>query len=321
MTAGGTGAMALRVLAASGNDQLAQVYIAETAAGGKVEFVESVQPPVPLEEKWVIIVSTLLGCPVGCPLCDAGNFYEGKLAAADILAQIAHVVSRRFPSGEIGTRRLKIQFARMGEPALNDEVLTVLERLPEVYPADILFPAVSTIAPLGREAFFERLLDIKNRLYGRRFQLQFSIHSTDPASRDRLIPAPKWSLERVAEYGAAFHRAGERKVTLNFALARDVPVDAAALHAVFDPGTFLVKITPVNPTYQALRNGITSLITDDARGCGLADDLRALGYDVIVSIGELEENHIGSNCGQHLTHYLEETRRPGESYTYPIKPT
>ncbi len=110
-------------------------------------------------------------------------------------------------------------------------------------------------------------------------------------------------------------------MTLNFALARDVPVDAAALHAVFDPGTFLVKITPVNPTYQALRNGITSLITDDAGGCGLADDLRALGYDVIVSIGELEENHIGSNCGQHLTHYLEETRRPGESYTYPIKPT
>jgi len=308
----------LNILAESGKDELARVYIAETDDGKKIEFVESVQPPVPLEDKWVLILSTLFGCPVGCPFCDAGNFYEGKLTAHEILSQVDYLVSRRFPEGRIGTRRLKIQFARMGEPALNDDVLKALERLPDLYPPDILFPSVSTVAPAGREAFFDRLREVKKRLYGGRFQLQFSIHSTDEGARAWLVPVRKWGLDRIAEYGRSFHAPGERKVTLNFALARGVPVDAGVLRRLFDPDHFLIKITPVNPTYQATRNGISSQVTPGAVDCGPVRELRAAGYDVILSIGELEENHIGSNCGQHLTHYIEGAREMRDSYTYPV---
>lgn len=308
----------MRVIAQSGNDELARVYIAETGTGKMVEFVESVQPPVPLEEKWVLILSTLFGCPVGCRFCDAGNFYEGRLTAAEILSQVDYLVSARFPGGRIGTRRLKIQFARMGEPALNEDVLKVLGRLPSLYPPDILFPSLSTVAPAGRDAFFESLLRVKNDLYGRRFQLQFSLHSTDPEARAWLVPVETWDLARIAEYGMAFHREGERKVTLNFALAEGVPVEAEALRGLFDPDHFLIKITPVNPTYQARRNRINSNLPPDADDCDIAGSLRALGYDVILSIGELEENHIGSNCGQHMTHYLEEAGHLEDSYTYPI---
>jgi len=308
----------IRVLAESGNDHLARVFSAQTSAGGLVEFVESVQPPVPLYEKWVLIISTLYGCPVGCLFCDAGNFYEGMVSADDILAQIEYLVRRRFPGGVPGTRRLKIQFARMGEPSLNPAVLTVLERLPHMYPADILFPALSTIAPAGAKGFFEELMRVKNRFYGRRFQLQFSIHSTDHRIRDRLMPAAKWNLETIADYGALFHREGERKVTLNFALAENTPVDAGALRRHFDPDIFLIKVTPVNPTYQAVANRITSSIGPGAGDCHVIRQLRECGYEVLLSIGELEENHIGSNCGQHLTHYLNESRALPDSYTYPI---
>ena len=213
-----------------------------------LEFVESVQPPVPLEDKWVLIVSTLFGCPVGCPFCDAGNFYEGRLTTGEILGQVDYLVRRRFPGGEPGTRRLKIQFARMGEPALNPAVLDVLERLPALYPAGILFPSLSTVAPAGKDGFFASLADIKNRLYGDRFQLQFSLHSTEPEARAWLVPTQKWDLETIAEYGMSFRRTGERKVTLNFALAEGIPVDAERLRRVFDPACFLIKITPVNPT-------------------------------------------------------------------------
>ena len=174
------------------------------------------------------------------------------------------------------------------------------------------------VAPAGREIFFEQLLQIKNRLYGRRFQLQFSIHSTDPAERSRLVPVEKWSLEAIAQYGNSFFREGERKVTLNFALAEGVEVDPEMLRSLFDPGRFLIKITPVNPTYQALRNGIASHVVSDSTDCDIVRRLRDLGFDVILSIGELEENRIGSNCGQHMTHYFEETRRLRDSYTYPI---
>jgi 23S rRNA (adenine2503-C2)-methyltransferase len=308
----------LRVLASAGKEGLARVYVAESRGGRLVEFVESVQPPVPLARKWVLIVSTLYGCPIGCPFCDAGNFYEGKISAGEMLEQIDYMVRARFPGGEIGTARLKIQFARMGEPALNDEVLRVLERLPSIYPAHIVFPSVSTVAPAGRDAFFEELLNIKNRFYGRSFQLQFSIHSTDPRQRAWLVPAATWDLEAIAGYGASFMRPGERKVTLNFALALGAELDGRVLRSVFDPDKFLIKITPVNPTYQAMENGIASRVSAEGGAGDIARELRDLGFEVILSIGETEENHIGSNCGQHLTHYIQAAESPAESYTYPV---
>jgi 23S rRNA (adenine2503-C2)-methyltransferase len=39
-----------------------------------------------------------------------------------------------------------------------------------------------------------------------------------------------------------------------------------------------------------------------------------------LSIGELAENDIGSNCGQHVMNYLREKERIEGGYTYPLKP-
>ncbi len=86
----------------------------------------------------------------------------------------------------------------------------------------------------------------------------------------------------------------------NFALAENMPVDPGALLAHFSPQLFLIKITPVNPTHRAALNGIVTHVTP-GRGRRGRDDLKKAGYDVILSIGELEENLIGSNCGQFVT--------------------
>ncbi len=55
------------VAASMGRDDLARVYIVEYPGGGRVECAESLQPPRPIEDKWVMLVSTLLGCPVAAP--------------------------------------------------------------------------------------------------------------------------------------------------------------------------------------------------------------------------------------------------------------
>ena len=70
----------MRIIGKTGREDIALVYLAETKEGKLVEFVESVQPPIPRDEKWVLIVSTLYGCPVGCLFCDAGGWYDGKLS-------------------------------------------------------------------------------------------------------------------------------------------------------------------------------------------------------------------------------------------------
>jgi len=53
----------VKVIAKSGREDLATVYIAENENGKRFEFVESIQPPFTKEEKWVSIISTLYGCP------------------------------------------------------------------------------------------------------------------------------------------------------------------------------------------------------------------------------------------------------------------
>ncbi len=310
----------MKVTAAMGREEVAVVYIAELTGGREIEFVESVQPPLPREEKWVLLVSTLSGCPVKCLMCDAGGSYRGKLSKKEIFAQIDYLVKNRFPDGQVPAAKFKIQFARMGEPAFNSDVLEVLGGLPARYRAPGLLPSLSTIAPRGTEAFFEELLRIKRKHYsGGRFQLQFSIHTTDPDLRDRLIPARKWSFAQIAEYGEKFFEEGDRKITLNFALAREAPLDASFLSRYFSPEAFLVKITPLNPTHRARESELSSYIDPDCPDGDARDvlqQLRAAGYEVLLSIGELEENRIGSNCGQYVRRHLGATDEIDGGYTY-----
>ncbi|MFC1528437.1 radical SAM protein [Candidatus Latescibacterota bacterium] len=308
----------MKILTKTGTDEIAIVYMAEMDNGKLIEFVESVQPPVPREKKWVLIVSILYGCPVGCRFCDAGEYYQGKLSRDEIFSQIDYLIERRFPERKVPIEKFKIQFARMGDPAFNLNVLDVLEELPERYNAPGLLPTISTIAPRGTDRFFERLPGIKKTLYKEKFQLQFSIHTTDRELRNWLIPVPKWDFDKISEYGKAFYRKGERKITLNFALADGMPVDPDILLQYFPPDTFLLKITPVNPTYQATKNEISSHIRPEKENYGIIETLKEAGYEVILSIGELEENYIGSNCGQHVTNYMREKKIIQGGYTYPL---
>ncbi len=293
----------LKVLDMRGQEDLARVFIAELADGSRIEFVESVQPPLPRERKWVLIVSTLKGCPIGCPMCDAGGDYRGKLTAEEILAQIEYMVRRRYPDGRVPASKLKIQFARMGDPALNEAVLRALELLPLRLKAPTLMPCISTVAPRGTERFFELLLGIKRKHYPEgRFQMQFSVHTTDEEARRRLIPAKTWTFEQMAAYGDRFFAAGDRKIALNFAPAVGFPLEPERLVEYFSPDRFLIKLTPINPTVSATRSGLVGLIdpSDESACHRVADRFRKAGYDTILSIGELRENEIGSNCGMYV---------------------
>lgn len=320
----------MNILAEYGRDDLAKVYVAQMRENWLqeknyqkyiVEFVESIQPPLPRTKKWVLIVSSMFGCPIQCKMCDAGGDFSGCLTAEELLAQIDYMVRRRFPDGKTSTEKLKIQFARMGEPSLNPAVLDVLEQLARRYDMPGLHISVSSVAPrtAASRRFFDELLMIKNRYYSPgRFQLQFSIHTTLERKRDELIPVKKWSFEEIAAYGERFsiQKNSDRKVTLNFAPIVGYPIDVDYLRNYFDPEYFLIKFTPLNPTLRSQETSLTSIV--DPYDATTSDDLiklfRMKGYEVILSIGALEENQIGSNCGQFIQRALNQHKRPGQSY-------
>jgi 23S rRNA (adenine2503-C2)-methyltransferase len=255
-------------------------------------------------------------------MCDAGGHYQGKPTKEQILDQINFLVRKRYPDGSIPAKQFKIQFARMGEPTLNPAVLDVLDELPGLYDAPGLMPSISTVAPKGCDDFLERLMEIKYNHYSEgHFQFQFSIHTTDEKLRDQIIPVKKWSFEQMKAYGERFFSPGDRKITLNFALAQDMPVDSRILLEHFDPDKFLIKITPLNPTYQAMENKLSSYIDPHIadNGYEIVDSLKKVGYQVIVSIGEVEENLIGSNCGQYIKRHLAATTPIADGYTYSVQ--
>lgn len=311
----------IKVHASAGDEDVAMVYIVETSSGNLVECVESVQSPLPRDKKWVLLVSTMFGCPIGCLMCDAGGYYHGKPSKDEILAQIDFLVGKRFPDGNIPCEQFKIQFARMGEPSLNMQVLDVLHELPRRYHAPGLMPSISTVAPAGTEKFFIRLVEIKQENYmGGHFQFQISLHTTDTELRNRFIPVKKWDFAKIGEYGERFYAPGDRKITLNFALAKWMPVDPAVLLQFFDPDKFLIKITPLNPTYRARENDLVSYIDplSAEQKYEIIQELQNAGYQVILSIGETEENLIGSNCGQYLRRHLSAYEPIVDGYTYQI---
>ncbi|MFH2102735.1 MAG: radical SAM protein [Chloroflexota bacterium] len=313
----------MKVFAVTGSSEIATVYMADLGDERMIEFVEALQPPYSRDERWILMVSTLFGCPVKCRMCDAGGHYKGKPTAEQILMQTDYMVRRWYPDGKVPATKFKIQFARMGEPAFNMAVLEALEALPGRYDAPGLMPSVSTIAPNGTDAFFERLIDVKDRLYPTgRLQFQFSIHTTDSTLRDELIPVKKWSFERMAAYGERYFRSGDRKITLNFALAAGMPAEPAVLLRYFDPERYLIKITPVNPTWHAMKNRLASSIDpqDPQSGKVIAQAMSDAGYDVILSIGEVKENQIGSNCGQYVLKYIQEGVVVSDGYTYQVEP-
>lgn len=284
---------------------VAELYAAERRDDPtrRVEFIDALDPGIPRERKWVGMVSTQFGCCVGCAMCDAGERrFRGNVPTEDLLEQVHRILGAH---PEIDSRKVemfKLHFARMGEPTFNPGVLRAIEVLAQGGTLPGLVPSISTVAPDCPVSvdFLEELRHLKDRWFGKgRFQLQFSVHTTDPEQRRALIPIRTWGLERIGEFSRSWVRPGDRKVTLNFVSSPDLVVDPAALARFCDPASCLIKLTPTHPTRRGARNGLV----DDwhvapERVKERARAFEAEGFKVIINAPWPEETTGGVSCGQ-----------------------
>lgn len=295
------------IILQQGDPNLAVVYVARLRKSDAhtIEFVDARDPSLTPNHKRVIIVSTQFGCPIACPICDAGGTYQGDLTAAEMLAQIDHVVMDYPKEWNTTVEKFKVQFARMGEPTLNQAVLDVLRELPQRYNAPGLIPCIATIAPACREDWFDELIDIRHTAYAHKpFQLQFSINSTDEKCRLKMMPTNKLSFDELSRIADRFVSGGPRKVSLNFAFTNDTPLEPQVIADHFNPASCCIKITPLNPTARSQEHGFQTALPPDAPTHAdlICQEFEKLGFEVIVSIGDERENVIGSNCGFAVKH-------------------
>lgn len=293
----------MKLVSKQGREDLAVVYVAKSEGGNLVEFVESLHTNLPREEKLIVTISTLYGCPVNCTICDAGPYYMGRLSKEAMFWQIDQVLSKYYPDSIVPVKKLKVHFTRMGEPSFNSSVLDVIREFDWYFKAPGFLPSISSIAPNGSEKFFDELLKLKNEKFsGGRFQLQFSIHTTAQKKRDEMMPVKKWSFQKIAEYGKKFVNNGDRKITLSFAPSAENEINTDIIKNIFDPEKYLIKLTPLNRTENVLKNNFQSIIShsEDENTVEIENEFRNSGFEVIVIKSSIDEIKIGSTCGQNI---------------------
>jgi 23S rRNA (adenine2503-C2)-methyltransferase len=255
---------------------------------------------LPLSEKWVITISTQYGCSMGCSFCDVPKVGIGKNATFnDLIRQV--LTGIKLHPEIITTKRLNIHFARMGEPTWNPNVLDATKWLKEhIDPEYKIHPVVSTMMPRKNEwlkTFIHTWMRMKNRLLQGNAGLQLSINSTSETQRKEMFNGNAYTLAEIALLMHGIIPNG-RKITLNFALA-DYEIDPDILRRYFNPADYIVKLTPMHKTAEALRRGIktTGDYTTFYPYADIEKKLKDAGYDVLVFIASREEDEGRITCG------------------------
>lgn len=255
---------------------------------------------LPLEDKWVITVSTQYGCSMGCNFCDVPKVGPGKNATTkDLIDQIIEGI---YVHPEVRyTNRLNIHYARMGEPTWNSNIFPATTHIKEWLGNRYkIHPVVSTMMPRHNRLlrnFITSWMDLKNTFLGGNAGLQLSINSTNENERSEMFSGNACSLEEIAVVMKGIRPKG-RKITLNFAIA-DYEIDPDRLLKYFDPELYIIKLTPMHKTREALRNSIKTKgdYTTFYPYKEYEESLKKVGFDVLVFIASEFEDLSRITCG------------------------
>jgi len=265
----------------------------------KLERVEHADL-LPLEQKWVITISTQYGCSMGCTFCDVPDVGPGKNATFQDLIRQVLVGITLHPEVE-RSNRLNIHFARMGEPTWNPNVLDATQWLKtHIDPEYTIHPVVSTMMPRKNEwlrTFIHTWMRLKNRLLKGNAGLQLSINSTDEEQRYQMFNGNACTLEEIAKVMDGVIPHG-RKIALNFAVA-GYEIQPSILRKWFNPMDYMVKLTPMHKTKRCTEGGVAT--AGDYTTYEPYEEhekaLREAGYDVLVFIASNEEDLGRITCG------------------------
>lgn len=195
------------------------------------------------DERWMIGVSCMSGCPVRCKFCATAKLKKCRnLTADEIVDQVMFIVNRNKKYDPNNSKEFKINYTRMGEPFLNIKaVREAIQKINEIYPGTHHY--ISTIGIKGSDYTW-----IKDNI-----TLQVSLHSLDEDHRNWLIPyKKKFTIEELGQ----IRTESNLNVTVNLTLVNESDFDIAELKRNFDPKQFFIKLSPINTNEISDKNAL-----------------------------------------------------------------
>lgn len=185
-------------------------------------------------ERYMIGVSCMSGCPVGCKFCATGQLKKWRnLTAEEIVQQVEFVINKNKGFEFGNAKENKINYTRMGEPFLNiEEVKKAIKIIDQKY--SNVHHYVSTVGLKDSDFSW-----IKNNI-----TLQLSLHSLIEEKRNWLIPiSNKMSIEELGRVRTN----SNLKTTINMTLVDESDFDIDIIKKYFDKEQFFIKLSPINP--------------------------------------------------------------------------
>jgi len=194
-------------------------------------------------ERWMVGVSTMSGCPVGCKFCATGQMKGWRnLTAQEIVDQVMFIVNNNPDYDPNEAKEFKINYTRMGEPFLNlDNLREAIDIITEKYPNTHHY--VSTIG----------IKDVDYSWIKDNITLQLSLHSLDEKHRNWLIP---FRRKNTIEELGKIRTSSKLKTTLNLTLVDEEDFKICEIKKYFDKDAFFIKLSPINPNATSEKNDL-----------------------------------------------------------------
>ncbi len=256
-------------------------------------YVESVLMRYP--GRVTMCVSSQAGCGMACPFCATGQAgLTRNLSAAEIVTQVvagARALARDEIPGGPG-RVSNVVFMGMGEPLANyPRVLEAVRRITDPVPDGLgISRRAVTISTVGLVPAIVRLSG-----EGLPVRLAVSLHAPDDGLRDELVPVnQRWKVAEVLDAAWAYADATGRRVSIEYALIRDVNDQAwraDALAGLLSGHLAHVNLIPLNPTPGSKWTASEPGVMQEFEG-------RLARRGIPVTIRDTRGTEIDGACGQ-----------------------
>jgi 23S rRNA (adenine2503-C2)-methyltransferase len=261
---------------------------------------------IPEAERGTLCVSSQVGCTLNCTFCHTGTQkLVRNLTAAEIVAQVMVARDRLgdfpggvaptdgiVPSGE-GVRAVSnIVFMGMGEPLYNfDHVRDAIAVLTDGEGLSLSKRRI-TVSTSGVVPELEAL----GRECGT--MLAISLHATNDALRDRLVPLnKKYPIKDLLAACRAYPGASNaRRITFEYVMLKgvnDTPAEARALVRLLKGLPAKINLIPFNPwpgtIYECSDWETIERFSDIVFNAGYASPVRTpRGRDILAACGQLK---------------------------------